>query len=81
MTVWSDSGGAGNEVLERRTGLLIIRVWFEDGSAQPLRAQLRTSSDVTVGFERTVTLARPDAVCAAVREWLDEVMANAELAD
>ena len=52
------------------TGLLIIRAWTEQGSSEPLRAQVRLSTDVSVGIERTLTLVRDDDVCAAVREWL-----------
>ena len=64
-----------------RTGLLIIRAWIEDGSSEPLRAHLRLSTDVSTGFERTVTLARPEAVCDTVQEWLNDVMKLAEGAD
>ena len=32
---------AGEEMVTRRTGLLIIRAWVEDGSAERLRAQIR----------------------------------------
>lgn len=58
-----------------RTGLLIIRAWVEAGSAEPLRAHLRLSTDVTLGIERTMTLSRPDAVGAMVQEWLAGILA------
>ncbi|MDP8937630.1 MAG: hypothetical protein M3O23_07875 [Actinomycetota bacterium] len=61
-----------------RTGLLIIRAWLEEGSEEPLRAQIRLTSDVSAGFERTLTLAQADAVCLTVREWLAEIMAEVE---
>ncbi|MDP8937733.1 MAG: hypothetical protein M3O23_08410 [Actinomycetota bacterium] len=57
-----------------RTGLLIIRTWVEDGSSAPLRAQLRFSSDVSAGFERTLTLARAEEVAATVQEWLSALV-------
>ena len=57
-----------------RTGLLIIRAWIEEGSSEPLRAQVRVCTDVATGIEHTLTTARADAVCAAVREWLDEML-------
>lgn len=57
-------------VASGRTGLLIIRAWIEEGSSEPLRAQIRISDDVSDGFRRTVTLCRPEAVCAEVQEWL-----------
>jgi len=56
-----------------RTGLLIIRAWIEPGSSEPLRAEVRIVSDVAAGIERTLTLSRADAVCAAVRDWLDDI--------
>ncbi|MDQ6728223.1 MAG: hypothetical protein M3066_18990 [Actinomycetota bacterium] len=59
-----------------RTGLLIIRAWIEDGSPEPLRAQIRLGADVTAGFERTLTLADPDEICAVVEEWLDGILGD-----
>ena len=61
-----------------RTGLLIIRAWIEEGSSEPLRAQLQLSTDVSAGFERTLTFASAEAVCAAVHEWLAEISSEAE---
>jgi len=60
-----------------RTGLLIIRAWVEEGSSEPLRAEVRISTDVSAGFERTLNLARADAVCATVEEWLREILSDA----
>lgn len=57
--------------------LLIIRAWVEPLSEEPLRAELRMTGDVSAGIERTVTLARPDEVCAVVREWLASVVGDA----
>lgn len=59
-------------------GLLIIRAWIEPGSSEPLRAQLRLSTDISAGIGRTVTVSRPEAVCATVDEWLTEIMSNAK---
>jgi hypothetical protein len=59
-----------------RIGLLIIRAWTEEGSSEPLRAQIRISEDVTQGFSRTVTLSRPEAVSAEVREWLAQILGD-----
>ncbi len=61
-----------------RTGLLIIRAWVEQGSSEPLRAQIRVSADVSVGFDRTLTLLRSQDVCAAVQMWLDGILREAE---
>jgi hypothetical protein len=57
-------------VVSDRVGVLIIRGWLEEGSAEPLRAQLRATTDVAGGVESTVTLTRPEAVIAFVDEWL-----------
>ncbi|MCA1691321.1 MAG: hypothetical protein LC733_03620 [Actinobacteria bacterium] len=45
---------------------------------QRLRAQVRLSADVSGGFERTVTLAQPEAVCATVEEWLAEMLRDVD---
>jgi hypothetical protein len=56
------------------TALLIIRAWVEEGSAQPLRAQVRVTRDISTGIERTLTLAERDAVVQMVDGWLQEVL-------
>jgi hypothetical protein len=61
-----------------RTALLIIRAWIEEGSAEPLRAQVRLTADVASGFEATSTLADADAICAMVRAWLADLSAEAQ---
>ena len=64
-----------------RTGLLIIRAWIEPGSEEPLRAQVRITSDVSTGFEREVTLVRSEAVTATVQEWLASILQGARRLD
>jgi len=61
-------------VRKNGTGLLIIRAWLEDGSTNPLRATIRQTTDVSVGIERDLLFADTDAVCAAVQDWLDEML-------
>ncbi len=61
-----------------RAGLLIIRVWIEEGSSDSLRANVRIASDVSVGFDRELTLTDPGAVCTTVAEWLDAFTAQPE---
>jgi hypothetical protein len=56
--------------------MLIIRAWVEEGSSEPLRACVRTTTDVSAGIERTLTLARVEEVGAAVQAWLAEVLAE-----
>lgn len=55
-------------------GLLVIRAWMEHGSSEPLRAEVRVTTDVSAGFERTLNLARADEVGAAVQVWLDGII-------
>ena len=56
-----------------RTALLIIRAWIEHGSLKPLRAQIRLTTDVSLGFESELTLTDMAAVCDAVETWLRDV--------
>jgi hypothetical protein len=63
-------------MLSDRTALLIIRAWVEDESPEALRAQLRLTTDVSTGFQRTLTLARPESITAAVDAWLREIQTN-----
>jgi phosphosulfolactate phosphohydrolase-like enzyme len=57
-----------------RTGLLIIRAWIEEGSKEPLRAQVRIVDDVAAGAERTQTLARVEEVVDTVQAWLADLL-------
>jgi hypothetical protein len=58
------------------TGVLIIRAWIEQGSEQPLRAHIRYTTDISSGAERSMTLTRVDAVCRAIQDWLEEMLAD-----
>jgi hypothetical protein len=60
-----------------RTGLLIIRAWAEPGSSSPLRVQIRIATDVSLGVERSETIAEADAVVEVVRAWLQEMATTA----
>ena len=68
---------AGPPATTGKTGLLIIRAWVEEGSSEPLRANIRATTDVSVGFERAVTLAQAGEVGVTVQEWLAEVLGDA----
>jgi hypothetical protein len=61
-----------------QTGLLIIRAWVEEGSPQPLRAEVRSTTDVSAGIQRSVPLAQATDVGAEVQEWLADVMGDAD---
>jgi hypothetical protein len=56
------------------TGLLIIRAYVERGSSAPLRAEVRLTSDVSAGIERTVVLADAELVAEVVRGWLNDIL-------
>ena len=60
------------------TALLVIRVWRETESAFPLRAEIRMTHDVSIGFERTINAADIDTVLRLVREWLSEILTSAK---
>ncbi|MBW3620313.1 MAG: hypothetical protein KY461_08715 [Actinobacteria bacterium] len=55
----------------RQTGILVLRVWTEDGSTAPLRVDVRSTDDVSRGFRRTSTLTDIDLVLATVRTFLE----------
>lgn len=55
------------------TGLLIIRAWTEPGSTDPLRAEVRLTTDVSTGLQHVLTLCRPADVTSVVSAWLAEV--------
>lgn len=59
-----------------RAALLTIRAWVERGSSKPLRADIRRTKDVANGFEETVTVTSPEAGAAAVKLFLDDVVAD-----
>jgi hypothetical protein len=47
----------------------------------PLRAQIRLTTDVSKGFERSLTVAQAEAVVEAVQTWLSEMLAGAQGAE
>jgi hypothetical protein len=58
------------------TGLFIIRAWIEQGSTEPLRAHIRLTTDISSGFEDSMTLSEVRAVCEAVATWLGTVLSG-----
>ena len=67
---------AGSATRSDSHGLLIIRAWVEEGSDERLRAEVRVTTDVSAGMQRTVTLARTEEVRATIEAWLVEVLAQ-----
>ena len=53
-----------------RTGLLIIRAWAEPGSSSPLRVQIRLTTDVALGVERSEAITEVEAAIEIVQDWL-----------
>ncbi len=67
-----------------RVGLLIVRAWIEDGADPPaLRARITITHDLTAReiAPRTFAAAEIDAVCDAVRTWLEAFVAGAASGD
>ena len=58
------------------TGLFIVRAWVEQGSQKTLRAHIRLTTDVGVGFQSELTLVEVADVCTAVEVWLLDVLAS-----
>lgn len=63
-----------------RTGLLIIRAWVEPGSLSPLRVQIRLTTDVSQGFQQSLTVAERDAVVKVVQVWLSAMLTGSPTA-
>jgi hypothetical protein len=70
--------GAASEYLmtSTRIGLLVIRAWVEPESSSPLRAEIRLTTDIAQGLERSRTVAQENAVVEAVQAWLSEMLAD-----
>ena len=50
---------------------MVLRVWTEPGSAEPLRVDVRQTYDLSRGFRHTLTLTDIDLVVTAVRTFLE----------
>ena len=57
-----------------QVGLMIVRVWAEPESSVPLRAVLRSTTDISSGLQLQLTLSVIEDVCEAVRSWLTEIV-------
>ena len=62
-----------------RTGLLLVRAWVEKGSLKPLRAHIRSTTDVAKGFESELTLVDVASASAVLETWLEKVLLDGEL--
>lgn len=54
-------------------GVLILRIWLEQGSPRPFRADIRLTTDAGFVPAASLHLAEPSDVIGAVREFLDRV--------
>ena len=61
-----------------RTGILVIRAWIEEGSAEPIRVHISMTNDVSEGYQGEVTLSRIEAATAQVEEWLSQFFGDVE---
>ena len=56
---------------QRPTGLMVLRVWIEEGSSEPLRVHVRQTHDVSGVLVHTMTLTDVEEVMATVRGFLE----------
>ena len=59
-----------------RTAVLVLRVWLEPDSTQPLRARLTHLEDLASPGVGVATAASVEDTCAAVRAWLEDLLAR-----
>lgn len=59
-----------------RVGLFLIRAWVEPESSSPLRAHIRSTTNVSQGFGNALTVADKEAIVTVVQAWLSEILAN-----
>jgi len=51
------------------TALFLVRLRFEPGSVEQMRAEVRTTHDVSAGFEASATVTDVEAAVVLLREW------------
>ena len=61
-----------------RTGLLIIRARCEETSSRPLRAHIRHTTDISTGFQASMTLTQVTAVNKTVDTWLHDILTDTQ---
>ena len=54
-----------------RGGVVVIRVWIEEGHEKPLRARIALVRDLEGGATESVVASSPEAIVEVVREFLD----------
>ncbi len=61
---------------QRQTAVLIIRAWVELHPSSPLRATIRSTSEVGAGFSASESFSGIEAATEAVRIWLRDIEAG-----
>jgi hypothetical protein len=54
-----------------RAGVMIVRIWLEEGDESGLRARLTESSDLASAEQTTHAASTVDEVVELVRDWLE----------
>jgi hypothetical protein len=55
-------------------GVLLIRAWIEQGSAEPLRARIQATIGLSQAPASSHALAGVDDVLEVVRAWLQQIL-------
>jgi hypothetical protein len=55
-----------------RAGVMIVRIWVEQGHEQSLRARLTESSDLASSEQTTRAAASVDEIVEIVRRWAEQ---------
>lgn len=55
----------------QQTGLMVLRVWTEEGSIEPLRVDVRQTFDLSRPFRDSLTLTDIELVLATVRTFVE----------
>ena len=60
-----------------RTGVLVIRVWYEPGAGGGLRARITGNLDVSERDETVTVASSPEGTAAAVVAWIEAFIDSA----
>jgi hypothetical protein len=60
-----------------RTGIFVVRAWFEGDEPEDFRARITYSLDVTSGEEVMTTTYKPDDVSRHLELWLEALATDA----
>lgn len=55
-----------------RTGVMVVRLWLEASHETGLRARITRTVDAEVTEQKIAAAASSDAICAVVKEWVEE---------